>query len=114
MKFESEFEFESNFYFMADTTYLKDLKQNELVRIAQASISSGNYITLTHIDNINKEIVNPNSSLLKDDQTLFQVCRNGNIDTLEFIKGKNVAIQKKDYQGNGCLHYAAKWGNVSV
>ena len=99
---------------MSETAYLKPFTKEELNRIARVSLKSGNYITLSHIDKINKDILKPGSSISKDDQCLFDVCKAGNIETLEFLRGKKYDIQRRDEKGNGCLHYAAKWGNTLV
>ena len=97
-----------------DTSYLKSLNKEELSRVARVCFSSGNYLTLNHIDKVNKDILKPGAPIYKDDSVLFEVCKKGNIESLEFLRNKKFDINKRDEKGNSCLHYAAKWGNINV
>lgn len=100
---------------MPNPQYLSGYKQPELEEVAQISFRSGNFITLAYIDKLNPAIFKESSNFFQRYNPIFDVCYKGNHQTLEFLRNKNkAAILSKDANGNTCLHYAAKGGNIDV
>ena len=94
--------------------YLKDISIDHIKELINISYKSGNYILLEDIEKLYPSFFNKDSEIITKNNPILDICKSGNLQTFEFIKKKNVDINIKDDMGNGCLHYAAKYGNVQV
>jgi ankyrin repeat protein len=99
---------------MADQKYLKSLNKEDLLRYGVLSLKSGNFITTKDIDKLDKKIITKETLQAYDKDILFEVCKQSNLESIEFLKSKGFDLSARDQDGNTCLHHAAKWGNIQV
>ena len=92
--------------------HLKDFPQLELEELAEIASIAGNRVLYEALEEISGISSKSKEKKTRKKHVFFDVCKFGTAFSYELF-GKESA-NFLDENGNNCLHYAAKYGNLQV